>query len=440
MYMFTSGIVLIQCFLLATVSSLPFSLSFSENVPFESIVIFGDSLSDNGNVYALTNETYPIPPYWKGRYSNGPNWVDQLNLSGVSDYAYGSATTDNNLVQGYTKGNTVPVPGMLQQVEIYLNSTNVNEIDFERTLYILWGGNNDFIFDFTLYPDVIVASLLKSAQSLLDIGAKNLLVFNQVPVQYFPFTKPFGAPELFIYLTEQANFHLLNFTESIQINNPQASLKIFDIHSLILNIVTENSTNFTNTADNCWENVNVTTVLQFCTDPDEYFFVDTLHFTSRAHGLIADAVSQFLLESYQTSTNSTTSSSSSYQTSTSSTTSSSSSYQTSTSSTTSSSSSYQTSTSSTTSSSSSYQTSTSFTTSSSSSYQTSTSFTTSSSSSYQTSTNSTTSSSSQSNTTSTNNAVTFISHLNFKNTFMFCFFLHFYFFNDISVLQFTHQI
>ena len=412
MYMFTSGIVLIQCFLLASVSSLPFSLSFSENVPFESIVIFGDSLSDNGNVYALTNETYPIPPYWKGRYSNGPNWVDQLNLSGVSNYAYGSATTDNNLVQGYTKGNTVPVPGMLQQVEIYLNSTNVNEIDFERTLYILWGGNNDFIFDFTLYPDVIVASLLKSAQSLLDIGAKNLLVFNQVPVQYFPFTKPFGAPELFIYLTEQGNFHLLNFTESIQINNPQASLKIFDIHSLILNIVTENSTNFTNTADNCWENVNVTTVLQFCTDPDEYFFVDTLHFTSRAHGLIADAVSQFLLDSYQTSTNSTTSSSSSYQTITSSTTSSTSSYQISTGPTTSSSSSYQISTGPTT---------------SSSSYQTTTSSTTSYSS-YQTTTSSTTSSSSsQSNSTSANGAVMFTPHLNFKNTFLVCFLLQFFY-------------
>lgn len=307
MYIFTSDIVLIQCFLLATVSSLPFPLSLSENVPFESIVIFGDSLSDNGNVYALTNETYPIPPYWNGRYSNGPNWVDQLNLSGISDYAYGSATTDNNLVQGYTKGDTVPVPGMLQQVELYLNSTNVNEIDFERTLYILWGGNNDFLFDPTLFPDVIVTSLLKSAQTLLDIGAKNLLVFNQVPVQYFPFTKPINVPELFIYLTEQGNFYISNLTETMQIDNPQASLKIFDIHSLVLNILTENSTDFTNTVDNCWSNVNVTTVLQFCTDPDEYFFVDSLHFTSRAHGLIADALRQFLLDSYNTT--STTSSS-----------------------------------------------------------------------------------------------------------------------------------
>jgi phospholipase/lecithinase/hemolysin len=307
MYIFTSSIVLILCFILATVTSLPIQFSSFEDVPFQNIVIFGDSLSDNGNVYALTNETYPIPPYWKGRFSNGPNWIDQLNMTGISDYAYGSATTDSNLVQGYTKGNTIPVPGMLQQVQIYLNNTNVNTIDFERTLYILFGGGNDFIFDNDLEPSVIAASLLKSAQALLDIGATNIIVFNQVPVQYFPFSKPFEAFEFFTFLTDQGNFYITNFTESIQLDNPQASLKIFDIHSLVLNIVTQNSTYFTNTVDNCWINFNVTTVLELCPNPEEYLFVDTIHFTSSGHKLIADAIRPFLIQSTQTTSTQTTS-------------------------------------------------------------------------------------------------------------------------------------
>jgi outer membrane lipase/esterase len=306
MYIVTSYIVLILCFLPATVSSLSLPFSSFEDVRFQSIVIFGDSLSDNGNVYALTNGTYPIPPYWNGRYSNGPNWVDQLGVSGVSNYAYGSATTDNNLVQGYAQGNTVPVPGMRQQIQLYLNNTNVNSIDFARTLYILWGGGNDFIFNMNLYPNVIAASLLSSAQALLDIGAKNILVFNQVPVQYFPFSKPFGIPELFIYLTDEGNLHISNLTESMQLDNPQASLNIFDIHSLVLNILTENSTYFTNTVDNCWLNFNATTVVQLCPDPDKYFFVDTLHLTTRAHGLVADAIRPFLLDSSQVNSSSTT--------------------------------------------------------------------------------------------------------------------------------------
>jgi phospholipase/lecithinase/hemolysin len=302
MYIFTRGIVLILYFLSATVPSLPFPFSLFEDVRFQNIVIIGDSGSDNGNVYALTNETYPIPPYWHGRYSNGPNWVDQLGVLGVSDYAYGSATTDNNLVQGYAKGNTVPVPGMLQQVQLYLDNTSVSNIDFARTLYILWGGGNDFIFNINLTPEVIAASLFKSVQALLDIGAKNILVFNQMPVQYFPFTKPFESPELFTYITDQGNFYISNFTESMQLDNPQASLNIFDIYSLVLNVVTQNSTNFTNTVDNCWSNLNATTVVQHCSNPEEYFFVDTLHFTTRAHGLIADAIRPFLFDSYQVNT------------------------------------------------------------------------------------------------------------------------------------------
>jgi phospholipase/lecithinase/hemolysin len=41
---------------------------------FRRLVVFGDSLSDNGNPLFLFS--LPQPPYYKGRWSNGPNWVD----------------------------------------------------------------------------------------------------------------------------------------------------------------------------------------------------------------------------------------------------------------------------------------------------------------------------------------------------------------------------
>ena len=302
MYMLRSGIALILYSVLTTVFFPSFGFSLPQgHLQFQNIVIFGDSLSDNGNVYALTNKTYPIPPYWNGRFSDGPTWVDRLNVSNVTNYAYGSATTDNNLVEGYTKEKSVLVPGMLQQVELYLNHTDVNTIDFARTLYILWGGGNDFINDMTLYPNVIAVSLFKSVRALLDVGAKNILVFNQVPVQYFPFSQSYNAPELFIYLTDEGNFYISTFTKAMQVDNPQVSLKMFDIHSVILNIVTQNSSDLLNTVNNCWLNVNVTYVSQLCSNPKEYLFVDLLHFTSRGHELIADAVRSYLFDSYQTS-------------------------------------------------------------------------------------------------------------------------------------------
>jgi hypothetical protein len=43
--------------------------------------------------------------------------VDNLNVLIKADYAYGSATTDNNFAQGLVKLNTVPVPGVRQQLD-----------------------------------------------------------------------------------------------------------------------------------------------------------------------------------------------------------------------------------------------------------------------------------------------------------------------------------
>jgi hypothetical protein len=43
--------------------------------------------------------------------------VDNLNVLIKVDNAYGSATTDNNFVQGLVKLNTVPVSGVRQQVD-----------------------------------------------------------------------------------------------------------------------------------------------------------------------------------------------------------------------------------------------------------------------------------------------------------------------------------
>ena len=43
-------------------------------LPFNQMIIFGDSLSDNGNVYIATGGAIPAPPaYTVGRFTNGPD-------------------------------------------------------------------------------------------------------------------------------------------------------------------------------------------------------------------------------------------------------------------------------------------------------------------------------------------------------------------------------
>ncbi len=71
--------------------------------PFDEFIVFGDSLSDTGNVF-ISLGVPPSPPYFDGRFSNGPVTVehvaDQLgfpallpSIIGGTNFAWGGAET-----------------------------------------------------------------------------------------------------------------------------------------------------------------------------------------------------------------------------------------------------------------------------------------------------------------------------------------------------------
>jgi hypothetical protein len=68
------------------------------------VVVYSDSLADSGNIYKLFG--VPGPPYWHGRWSNGPVAIeDMASILGMPllDYAYAAATTGlGNLIDGGT--------------------------------------------------------------------------------------------------------------------------------------------------------------------------------------------------------------------------------------------------------------------------------------------------------------------------------------------------
>ena len=62
--------------------------------PISAVVVYGDSLSDNGNLFAATG--LPGAPYFMGRRSDGPVAVEQLAASlgaPLADFAWIGATT-----------------------------------------------------------------------------------------------------------------------------------------------------------------------------------------------------------------------------------------------------------------------------------------------------------------------------------------------------------
>src|SRR6185503_12905630 len=69
---------------------------------YTGVSVFGDSLSDGGNVFTFSGGTFPPPPYAQ-RLTNGPTAVEVMaanlglpltpSLLGVGNYAYGGAET-----------------------------------------------------------------------------------------------------------------------------------------------------------------------------------------------------------------------------------------------------------------------------------------------------------------------------------------------------------
>ncbi|CAF0759307.1 unnamed protein product [Adineta ricciae] len=265
----------------------------SVQIPYDTVVCFGDSHSDTGNVYNLTKFKWPlVPPYYQGRFSNGPLWIEKLNIPTLIDYAYGSATTDNYLITGITALNTI-VPGVRQQVSMYKSATNLTQMNFNRTLYVIWAGANDYYFNNYLLPSAVISSLMESINDLIQLGAKHFLILNQPPFQEISFATNLNLSSYFSNLILAHNNNLSTTIQSYRSNYSNRVFHLYDVYSLVVSILNKASTYGINSTKNCW-NISTGVINGTCSTPESYLFIDEYHFTTRIHQFIADDVRQLL--------------------------------------------------------------------------------------------------------------------------------------------------
>jgi phospholipase/lecithinase/hemolysin len=170
--------------------------------------VFGDSLSDTGNVFNASQATGTVfpPIYFNGRFSNGPNWVDylaeDLNLSPTPVTALGlgipSSQGINFAFGGATTGldNTIDpsLPGLQQQVGLFTQLVPANQAANPDALYVLWAGANDYLptesTTFTPFntPETTIGNLSFALSTLAAVGAKNFLVVNLPELGELPLT------------------------------------------------------------------------------------------------------------------------------------------------------------------------------------------------------------------------------------------------------------
>lgn len=115
---------------------------------YSSITVFGDSLSDPGNIPRFFGLNLPPPPYFQNQFSNGSIYAKYLDgLFDISvplnDYAIGGAYSGTQNVGGLPGNPLVGLPnaGVDGEISLYLSG---NPHPTAHDLFIVWAGANDY--------------------------------------------------------------------------------------------------------------------------------------------------------------------------------------------------------------------------------------------------------------------------------------------------------
>ncbi len=315
------------------------------------VFFFADSLSDTGNVYNFTGQTFPgglNDPFAPGRFSNGDVWTDYFtsNYNLTVDPLVNSVESEIDPITGDVKlkintnfganndginfsvggaragnGSVGPLPLGFQEQLVFFESY-VQSPDFQtniaNSLIFVWGGANDYfshINDDPSTPDIIETNFPQTPlefqtavstvvednigggiQRIIDQGAENIVVFNLPDLSLTPLAQMLdpASTEALSDLSEAHNNLLSETVEQLEISN-NIDILYIEADSLFNDVLNDPTAyGFTNVTDN-YSGVELYTGISqppATGDINDYLWVDSVHPTTKMHEIIGDFVIQ----------------------------------------------------------------------------------------------------------------------------------------------------
>lgn len=287
------------------------------------LVVFGTSLSDPGNAYALTGQAsmppyatldmflVPDAPYSTGghHFSNGATWIEQLALlPGIAGKALpafqGSNTNASNYAVGgaRARNNGINV-NLSDQVNAYMHDSG--GAASPDALYVIeFGGNDvrDALTAFTVGADggaiitIALSAMDDNIRTLYAAGARKFLVLNAPDLRLVPAIRILdslfpGAGHVAEYfsllfnegldtlLASEAGLPGIQFTKLDlyqKLNELSDSPAAFGLREVTIACVTPNLPPFK------------------CHTPDDFLFWDGIHPTKVVHAILAKEAASLL--------------------------------------------------------------------------------------------------------------------------------------------------
>ena len=284
--------------------SLPLALmasAFAQNRTFTSQYTFGDSLSDNGNAYAASGRTINTGPLnFGGRWSNGPTFAELLGNTlapavtisaarGNLDFAFGGATAVTAL-------STVPFPSLPVQLQLFQQQhAPIQSTD----LFTVWMGANDILNTAPQGSGSAMTSAgvnaaqatANAVQTLITLGAKNILVLNMPDIGLTPAGLSSGGGSLLTAGSFAYNAEFDSRLRVIAAGATDVTITRIDAAALIARIQVDfKKLGFANATSG----IILPAASGGGGDPSGYAFFDGIHPSAKTHALLAQVVLEAL--------------------------------------------------------------------------------------------------------------------------------------------------
>ena len=254
----------------------------------KAIYVFGDSLSDNGNLFSVSGGAVPLsPPYFDGRFSNGPVWVeyldDMLPRAELNDFAFGGSFSDTGNIFG-------ALPGVLEQVALFVGG---GPALMPRDLCIVWSGANNYIFEpETTDPPDTVNDVSIAIDALAGAGCQSFLIPNLPNIGETPFGIAAGLEAFLTAKIEEHNDELADEVDFLR-EDLDIEIILLDVNAIFARSLAA-QLGFVNSTFPCLDGLLDPTGACPVDDTGQIemvapktLFMDGVHPTTAAHRLIA---------------------------------------------------------------------------------------------------------------------------------------------------------
>lgn len=275
---------------------------------YPAIYSFGDSLSDVGNALiasSLIGDPIPLPTfYFDGRFSNGPNWLDDLSaklnpplsvsasftIPPGNDFAVGGAQTGVTIVNPPIFNSQGLPTDLTDQVAFF---QRVNSSPKSGALYTLDIGANDILNAVSagdganpMFLTQAVNNAVGAIESLYAGGMRSLLYYEVPDLSVVPAYEALGSQN-----AAEAGMLAKAFNTDVLADvSALPGLTVFDVPTFaaIDQIVAHpGEFGFTNVTSPCFSG-SFNKAGSVCSDPNTSLFWDDEHPTAAANLITAD--------------------------------------------------------------------------------------------------------------------------------------------------------